>query len=57
MLIARECSLSVLVPEGYANIIWKDCKMVERAAQVMMLEAKDLYQLDVIDKIVPETDK
>lgn len=46
---------SILSPEGYASILWKDSSRAKEAAEVMKLTAKDLYELKVIDKIVKET--
>ncbi|SFC13135.1 acetyl-CoA carboxylase carboxyltransferase subunit alpha/beta [Butyrivibrio sp. YAB3001] len=45
---------SVLTPEGYASILWKDNNKAADAAKKMKLEAKDLYDLGVIDKIIYE---
>ena len=42
---------SILSPEGYASILWKDASKAEEAAEKMKLTAKDLYDLKVIDKI------
>ena len=45
---------SILSPEGYASILWKDASKAEEAAEKMKLTAKDLYDLNVIDKIIDE---
>lgn len=45
---------SILSPEGYSSILWKDSSRVKEAAEKMKLTAKDLYDLKVIDKIVKE---
>ena len=45
---------SILSPEGYASILWKDASRAKDAAEVMKLTAKDLYELKVIDKIIKE---
>ena len=45
---------SILSPEGYASILWKDASKAEEAAEKMKLTAKDLYGLKVIDKIIDE---
>lgn len=45
---------SILSPEGYASILWKDSSRAEEAAEKMKLTAKDLYELKVIDKIIKE---
>ena len=45
---------SILSPEGYASILWKDASRAKEAAEKMKLTAKDLYELKVIDKIIRE---
>ena len=45
---------SILSPEGYSSILWKDQSRYKEAAEKMKLTAKDLYELNVIDKIIPE---
>lgn len=46
---------SILSPEGYSSILWKDSSRVKEAAEKMRLTAKDLYDLKVIDKMIKET--
>lgn len=45
---------SILSPEGYSSILWKDPNRYKEAAEKMKLTAKDLYELNIIDKIIPE---
>lgn len=45
---------SVLSPEGFASILWKDSKKADQAAEVMKMTAEDLMKLHVIDDIIPE---
>ena len=45
---------SVLSPEGFASILWKDSKRASEAARVMKMTAKDLYELGLIERIIPE---
>lgn len=45
---------SILSPEGYSSILWKDSTKYKEAANKMKLTAKDLYDLNVIDKIIKE---
>ena len=49
---------SILSPEGYSSILWKDSTRYKEAAEKMKLTAQDLYDLKVIDKIIkePETE-
>ena len=39
---------SILSPEGFASILWKDASKAEKAAQVMKLTAQDLKELGII---------
>ena len=45
---------SILSPEGFASILYKDSKKAPDAAKVMKVTAKDLLQLELIERIVPE---
>jgi acetyl-CoA carboxylase carboxyl transferase subunit alpha len=45
---------SILSPEGFASILWKDPSKVKEAAQVMKLTAPDLEELGIIEKIIKE---
>ena len=45
---------SILSPEGYASILWKDSTKAKEAAEKMKLTAKDLYNFKIIDKIIKE---
>lgn len=45
---------SILSPEGYSSILWKDSSRYEEAAEKMKLTAKELYEMKVIDTIIPE---
>lgn len=45
---------SVLMPEGYASILWKDSSKAQQAVMQMRLEASGLYELGIIDKIIYE---
>ena len=47
---------SVLSPEGFASILWKDKDgtRVHEAAELMKLTADDLYEMKIIDKIIKE---
>ena len=45
---------SVLSPEGFASILWKDSKRASEAAGVMRLTAADLKALKVIEEIICE---
>lgn len=54
VLMLENAVYSVLSPEGFAAILWKDSSRSEEACEVMKLTAADLLQLGVIDKVIPE---
>lgn len=45
---------SVLSPEGFASILWKDKSKSHEAAKKMKMTAKDLLELGIIERIIPE---
>ena len=45
---------SILSPEGFASILWKDSKKADEAARVMKITARDLLELGIIEKVIPE---
>ncbi|MEQ6377786.1 acetyl-CoA carboxylase carboxyl transferase subunit alpha [Bacillaceae bacterium S4-13-58] len=45
---------SVISPEGAATILWKDSSQAKRAAESLRITAQDLYELGIIDDIIPE---
>ena len=57
VIMLENAIYSILSPEGYASIVWKDGRKVKEAAAEMKLTAKDLYDLHVIDKIIKENNK
>lgn len=54
VLMLENAIYSILSPEGYASILWKDASRVKEAAEKMKLTAEDLLELKVIDKIIKE---
>ncbi len=48
---------SILSPEGYSSILWKDSSRYKEAAEKMKLTAEDLLELKVIDKIIKESNE
>ncbi len=54
VLMMENAVYSILSPEGYSSILWKDSSKYKEAAEKMKLTAKDLYDLKVIDKIIKE---
>lgn len=47
---------SILSPEGFASILWKDSKKAKDAAGIMKITAKDLLELGIIEKVIKEPD-
>lgn len=45
---------SILSPEGFASILWKDSKKAPEAAKVMKITAQDLYRMKLIEEIIAE---
>lgn len=45
---------SILSPEGFASILWKDSKKAGEAAKVMKITASELKELGIIDRMIPE---
>lgn len=54
VLMLENAIYSILSPEGYASILWKDPSRTKEAAEKMKLTAQDLYEFKVIDKIIKE---
>ena len=48
---------SVISPEGCANILWRDPEKAAEAAQNLKLTAKDVKELGIIERIIPEKGK
>ena len=45
---------SILSPEGFATILWKDSSRAPEAAELLKITSKDLLKNGVIDKIISE---
>lgn len=45
---------SILTPEGYASILWKDSSKAKEAAAIMKITAEDLKNFGIIDRIIKE---
>ncbi len=54
VLMLENAIYSVIAPESCASILWKDNKFKATAAQAMKLTARDMADLNVIDKIINE---
>lgn len=56
IIMLENAIYSILSPEGYASILWKDSSRAQEAAEKMKLTAQDLYNFKIIDKIISEND-
>jgi acetyl-CoA carboxylase carboxyl transferase subunit alpha len=54
LLMLENATYSVISPEGCAAILWKSETEKEKAAEALMGTAEDLYELGVIDEVLPE---
>ena len=52
--ILENAVYSILSPEGYAAILWKDGSQAARAAKAMKLTSYDLYKAGFVEKIIQE---
>lgn len=50
----ENATYSILSPEGFASILWKDSARAQEASEIMKITAEDLRKLGVIEKIIPE---
>lgn len=53
--IMENAMYSVLSPEGFSSILWKDSSRSKEAAEIMKLMPDDLLELEIVDKIIPES--
>ncbi|MBI2949683.1 MAG: acetyl-CoA carboxylase carboxyltransferase subunit alpha [Verrucomicrobia bacterium] len=54
VLILENAYYSVISPEGCAAILWKDRTAAARAAEALKITAKELYELGLVDEVIPE---
>ncbi|MFI3254666.1 MAG: carboxyltransferase subunit alpha [Eubacteriales bacterium] len=54
VLMLENAIYSILSPEGFATILWKDVKRKDEAAKLMGLTAEELYENSVVDVVIPE---
>jgi acetyl-CoA carboxylase carboxyl transferase alpha subunit len=52
----ENATYSILSPEGFASILWKDSKRANEAAEVMKITADNLQDLKIIEQVIKETD-
>ena len=54
ILMLENAVYSVLSPEGFASILWKDPSRSGEACEMMKLTAQDLYQDGIVEEVIPE---
>lgn len=54
LIMLENAIYSVLSPEGFASILWKDAARAAEAANLMKITAKDLLGFEIVDEIVQE---
>ena len=54
VLMLENAVYSILSPEGFASILWKDAGRSGEAAELMRMTAADLLELGVADEVIPE---
>lgn len=54
VLMLEHSIYSILSPEGFASILWKDGGRAKEAAEVMKITSQDLKEYNIIDKIIKE---
>lgn len=54
IIMLENAVYSILSPEGFASILYKDASKNKEAAEAMKLTAKDLKSLEVVDTIIKE---
>jgi len=54
VMMLENAVYSILTPEGFASILWKDSNRAEEAAEIMKLTAEDLKAFGVCDRIIEE---
>ena len=54
ILMLENAIYSILSPEGFASILWKDKSRAKEAAEAMKLTARDLKGFKIIDEVIEE---
>ena len=54
ILMLENAVYSVLSPEGFASILWKDSSRSGEACEMMKLTAQDLYRGGIVEQVIPE---
>ncbi|MBQ1688648.1 MAG: acetyl-CoA carboxylase carboxyltransferase subunit alpha [Lachnospiraceae bacterium] len=52
----ENATYSILSPEGFSSILWKDSKRAAEAAECMKITAKDLQEMGIVEQVFSEQD-
>ena len=55
VIMLENAIYSILSPEGYSSILWKDSSRFKEAADRMKLTANDLYDMGIIETVIKES--
>ena len=55
VIMLENAIYSILSPEGYSSILWKDSSRFKEAADRMKLTANDLYDMEIIETVIKES--
>ncbi len=56
LCMLEKATYSILSPEGFASILFKDESKVDEVSNLIKARAKDLYDLNIVDEIIKEDD-
>lgn len=54
LIMMENAIYSILSPEGFASILWRDSGKVDKAIEIMKLTSKDLYKFKICDEVIEE---
>lgn len=54
LIMLENATYSILSPEGFASILWKDSRKMEDAIKLMKLTSEDLYDFKICDEVIEE---
>jgi acetyl-CoA carboxylase carboxyl transferase subunit alpha len=54
VLMLQYSIYTVIAPEAASSILWRDTIYAPQAAEAMKVQARDLYQLGLVDELIPE---
>lgn len=56
MIMFENAVYSILSPEGFASILWKDNSKIPEACELIKMTAMDLLKYKIIDKVIEEAE-